>query len=70
VLNDLDDELTGMSGEVHSFLWTEDALRQDKRWEEVRNLAKSALVTFGWANEVPPSYAHEYVKGKRINDEG
>jgi hypothetical protein len=69
-LNALDDELTRMSGKLHSFLWTEDALRQDKRWEEVRNLAKRVSSTFGWANEIPPSYAHEYIKGNRINEEG
>jgi hypothetical protein len=42
-----------MSGSPSSDLWTDEALSSDPRWEEVRTLAKAALVSFGWPIEIP-----------------
>ena len=50
----LDEFLSEMSGSFNSDFWTDEALSSDPRWEEVRNLAKAALVSFGWPIEIPP----------------
>jgi len=50
----LDDLLSRLSGSVSGAFWTDEALFRDPRWEEIRNLAKAALVSFGWPVEVPP----------------
>jgi hypothetical protein len=34
--------------------WSNAALRNDPRWEEVRTLAQAALTSFKWTTEVPP----------------
>lgn len=51
----LDDFLSEMSDSHshHAAFWTDEALFTDSIWEEVRNLAKAALVSFGWPIEVP-----------------
>jgi hypothetical protein len=41
--------------------WTDAAVRTSPEWEDVRRLAAGVLKAFGWAEETPPSYAHEYV---------
>lgn len=46
-------------------VWVESALYSHPFWEELRTLASQSLVAFGWPEETPPSYAHEYVPGKR-----
>ena len=53
-LTALDEFLSEMSGPLHSDFWTDEALSSDPRWEEVRNLAKAALISCGWPIEVPP----------------
>ena len=50
----LDGFLSKMSASYHAAFWTDEALFTDSRWEEVRNLAKAALVSFRWPIEVPP----------------
>ena len=50
----LDDFLSKMSGLHNAAFWTDEALFTDHHWEEVRDLAKAALVSFGWPIEVPP----------------
>ncbi len=45
-------------------LWTEDSVRQSDEWAHTRVLAATALDAFGWPLEIPPSYAHEFVKGR------
>lgn len=49
----LDDFLSQMSNADNAAFWTDESLFTDSRWEEVRNLAKAALISFGWAIEVP-----------------
>lgn len=46
-------------------VWEESALYSHPFWQELRNLAIQSLNAFGWPQEAPPSYAHEYVPGKR-----
>ena len=53
-LTALDDFLNKMSGPLHEAFWTDEALFSDPRWEEIRKLAESALVSFGWPIQVPP----------------
>jgi hypothetical protein len=45
-------------------VWDESALYSHPFWGELRNLAIQSLNAFGWPQETPPSYAHEYVSGK------
>jgi hypothetical protein len=51
-----------------SRVWHERSLRLDPFWGELRTLGKQALEAFGWPVEAPPSYAHEYVPGKRRDE--
>lgn len=53
-LSRLDDFLKEMSGSLHRDFWTDEALSSDPRWEQVRTLARAALVAFGWPIEIPP----------------
>lgn len=48
-----------MSGSLNADFWTDEALSSDPRWEEVRTLAKAALVSFGWPIEMPPPAREE-----------
>jgi hypothetical protein len=48
-------------------VWNEGALSAHPFWAEVRRLAVRALNAFGWPQETPPSYAHEYIPG-RVNE--
>ena len=53
-LTELDGFLSEMNGSDNAAFWTDEALFTDSRWEKVRNLARAALVSFGWPLEVPP----------------
>jgi|SRR5579859_316855 len=53
-LTRLNDFFSEMSASHQTAFWTNEALFTDSRWEEVRNLAKTALVSFSWSIEVPP----------------
>jgi len=44
-------------------VWDESCLSTHPFWTELRRLAAVALSSFGWPQETPPSYAHEYVSG-------
>ena len=55
-----------MEGGEKQTLWTEDALRNSREWQGVRDTAKAALALFGWDTERPPSYKDEYVPGANI----
>jgi hypothetical protein len=46
-------------------VWDESALYSHPFWEELRDLAIQSLNAFGWPQETPPSYAHEFVPGRR-----
>jgi hypothetical protein len=53
-LKSLDDFLREMSDLPESDFWTDEALFIDARWNEVRALARTALLSFGWSVEAPP----------------
>ena len=52
-LTELDEFLNKMSDSSSKDFWTDEALSSDPRWEEVRTLAKAALVSCGWPIEIP-----------------
>jgi hypothetical protein len=51
----VDDLLSEMTGENNAELWTDAALTQLLRWQEVRERARTALRIFGWHLDMPPS---------------
>lgn len=63
LLEAINDQFTQMSGRGNGALWTETAIHENPLWEQIRALAKEALQSFGWPNEIPPSYTHEYIGG-------
>lgn len=60
-LASLNDYLDRMSGEANISLWTDEALRNDPHWEQVRHLARVALAAFRQRIELPPP--SRYVPG-------
>jgi hypothetical protein len=50
----VDQKITEMSERHDPKLWTNDALRDNLEWEEVRRLAKEALAAMGYDLEPPP----------------
>jgi len=46
ILREIDDQVSEMSGEDNSHLWTFDALHESDRWARVRSLARRVLVRF------------------------
>ncbi len=44
----VDEMLEAMSGRGKEYLWTEDAVREDPRWEDVRSAARKALFALDW----------------------
>jgi hypothetical protein len=53
-LNSLNQVLEQMSNEANSHLWTEEALAKSAEWEQVREIAKATLESFGWNGNVRP----------------
>ena len=45
-------------------VWDENSLSTHPFWAELRRLAAVTVSAFGWPQETPPSYAHEYVSGQ------
>ena len=45
-ISDLDEVLRQQSGEENAPFWTLIAMREDTRWEQVRQLAKECLLKF------------------------
>jgi hypothetical protein len=61
-LETLDKHIDNPSGD--RTVWDDSALSRHPFWATLRRLAIEALNAFGWPQETPPSYAHEYVPGK------
>jgi hypothetical protein len=59
----INEKLDSFGESVEDF-WTDEAVHNSAQWESIRKLAAQALRTFGWPTDVPPSYAHEYVKNE------
>jgi hypothetical protein len=64
-LQALDQQLSDMSGWHNRFTWTDEALHTDPTWDHVRSLAREVLAAFGWTDDAPPSYAAEFVPGRK-----
>lgn len=63
-LAELDHTLDQMSGEENEHFWTNEALRSDAAWEEIRELALTTLLVMDWKPDVPPfSRGWIYVSG-------
>ncbi len=60
----IEDTIAAMS-EADNQLWSDDGLRSRPEWERLRSLARSALQTFGWPLEKPPSYLNEFNPARR-----
>ncbi len=61
-LNALDESLEEMS-HLNQEMWTEDAVRESIEWQRIRVYAQTALESFGWHLQAPPSHASEFVGG-------
>lgn len=53
-LQALQDFFCMLDNENTNDFWTLEALISDSRWDEVRRLAKQALLSFQWSLETPP----------------
>lgn len=63
LLQDLDRQLTHMSNDTNSQLWTNEAICNSSEWKQVRAHAQATLAAFAWPIEAPPSYADEFAPG-------
>jgi hypothetical protein len=66
-LGAIDIRLDAMSrggSEFDEELWSEDALTSRPQWDELRSLARAALVQLGWSVEAPPFGRSAYVPGR------
>ena len=52
-LEEVDRLLDEMAGPHRTNLWSEAALREDRRWRRARTLAHAALERFGWPAGLP-----------------
>ncbi|MGK4009217.1 hypothetical protein WMF31_41845 [Sorangium sp. So ce1036] len=60
-LKALDDKLDAMSGPENIRFWTDDALRHDPEWSEVRRLSVKLIEAMGWSSMPPPPSSDIYV---------
>src|SRR5260370_25488653 len=61
-LTELDEFLKKMSASSKRDFWTDEALSSDPRWEEVRTLAKAALLSCGWPIAIPPPARDDHAR--------
>jgi hypothetical protein len=62
-IRELDVYLEALSGPAHLDFWDD---LGDRRWERVRSLSVSILVSFNWPNECPPKNGAVYVSGEEV----
>ncbi len=75
ILAQLDEFFSKKDISSNGDFWTDEALTSDTRWEDVREMAKAALVSFEWPIEIPPPAREEngmvfdhgsyFIKGKK-----
>ena len=61
----LDGIITRMSGKQNASFWTEEALRTDPTWDEIRSAAKATVASFGWELRRPPPSGAIYISAGR-----
>ena len=54
VLNQLDQELMRMVESGREPKWSDSGLRHSRAWQQVRHIAREALLLFDWPLDVPP----------------
>lgn len=59
-LDAINEKLNLMS-DSEKALWTDDGLRSEASWSEVRLLSQSALSSFNWETEPPPKTSDRFV---------
>lgn len=60
-LENLDALLMKMTSRKTPELWTDAALDRSEEWEDVRTLAKSVLLAFGWEEGPPPKTKDRFI---------
>lgn len=65
LLQEIDSQLSHMSGAANSQLWTDDALRTDSAWQKVRELAQQLLSALDCKVEIPRLNGTQYIGGRR-----
>ncbi|HEY0312212.1 MAG TPA: hypothetical protein VGC56_06920 [Allosphingosinicella sp.] len=61
----LDALLAIMSGQGNASFWTEEGVRSDPKWEEIRTAAKATAAAFGWELRPPGPSGAIYVPAGR-----
>jgi len=61
----LEEIITSMSGEQNASFWTEEALRSDPTWDDIRSAAKAVLIAFGWEPRTPSPSGAIYIPARR-----
>jgi hypothetical protein len=61
-------QLNALHNNEHPQNWSDESLFADTGWEEIRATAHMVLAAFQWPFAVPPSYAHEYVRGQQESE--
>jgi hypothetical protein len=59
-LTALDSYIESISGPSHEEIWTVNALSVKPEWQTIRSLAKSTLLTFGWAATRPEVTSNKF----------
>jgi hypothetical protein len=66
-LGQIDEYLSQLSAPKNTGFWHDRAaLGSDERWQHVRDLARAALITFGWPDEPPSRDDATYVGADRV----
>jgi hypothetical protein len=65
ILTQLDAFLGGISGREHAELWTDQALGDAPEWQQIRILAREALASLAWPEEIPPKERLVYVRPQK-----
>jgi hypothetical protein len=61
LVEELDQQLTAMSGPAHEELWMDEALETAPEWTEVRARAKRLIDAMQWSHDPPPASRYVYV---------
>ncbi|MBK7949264.1 MAG: hypothetical protein IPK00_11110 [Deltaproteobacteria bacterium] len=65
-LQAVDRQLAGMVGAKEAALWTEQALREDRRWNEAERLARAAIRAHAWPERRLSLVASEALVGELV----
>jgi hypothetical protein len=61
----IDALLATMSGDGNASFWTEEGVRSDPKWGEIRTAAKATAAAFGWELRAPAPSGATYVHAGR-----